>query len=975
MNKSVAEKRFTSHLLRSLSLLLSFLVLYLCFYIISYLNNSSYPGFEIVDHQLLVVAENAIPPLSNGDIINAVEGKKIFQPREWRSLLGDISESHKISLKVTSKGKQRNLHISGQDLLSCRLEFQPESTVIQVVTVSASVPIAEGDRVLSVGGTPVKTRNIDKIKKLLSSSEEGVLPIVYLSKGKVKLNLVKKKELQNMAFKFIPKYPVFVTSVLSRSDCTLYPGDQLLNLNGNPVWNSKQATDDLCKLESGQPIIINVQSGNDFRTISTFIQFTKWDQNYSANFFYVICLVFFFILSVFLLFQIKDPHLAVSQSLFSFSLAILLLSDWKIMYPLTPFSETYLIPGLIACPIIITLLLTTFPILLEKIKKLKSLAVLTGLWVVGAAASVLILKVDFQTIVGIVKLLSLMIVFFLLGVSYTTLARTKKTYQRASFTIIYIGMFLGLCIPFTAFAVSALAPQTLMDFVLVLMIFSSLHVPAIILYANVRQRVLYTDLIFKKSLAYTLVSGIILFFYFLIVVRLGKFIHGILEIDNVWIMLIFLILAAFLVGPLKNIVTRLINRLFFQNQISYQEFILESSRQLNYLMDLPSIIDLTLNQICDVAYLSGGYLLLRDPAETLYECKAARRSEVDDFQNITFPADWKIMGWVTDSREPIELSEHRNYKILQGLPEVEKERLQQLRVAVVAPFFSRNELLGLLLLKRKLSGELYTSEDISFLNILCNQAAIALDNAMFREKEKALIHSSHQQKRLALMGQMATNMAHEIRNPLVAIKGLGKLIESSLDEDDKRKNHMKVLNSEVSRLQTVVTELVRFARPTNMKKSEIDLNTVVENSMALYREEFNRGFIDFQFKKHDSPVMIEVDPDKVKQILINMIQNAIEAVPTGGQIVMETTIEGKEDFTDIYSTHAILRICDSGPGIAPELHDKIFEPFFTSKNSGTGLGLAIVKDIMDEHGGSVELINGPDGKHCFELRFPMEARG
>jgi signal transduction histidine kinase len=682
--------------------------------------------------------------------------------------------------------------------------------------------------------------------------------------------------------------------------------------------------------------------------------------------------VFGFILSSFILFQMKDVILAVLQSLYFASFSFLLLADWKLFFPGAPLEMSWLLPGLALLPLTLVMLVCQFPIPLHLLKKKRWLWSLLAVWWIFCALAYIVDRVTPELVLTALKIGGLWSAALLVGFSFSVLNKTRETYQRFPFRIIYIGLILGIWLPLAAFFIHALFPSSLLTAIPSLMIFASLNVPLILLYSNIRKQVLYTDTIFKKSLAYTLVSAIILFAYFLIVVRLGEYLHGLLNIENIWVMLVFLMLAAFLVEPLKNIVTRLINRLFYRSQVNSQEFVLDISRQLNYLMDLPSILELTLNRICDAAHLGGGYVLLKESAGELLECKAARESEIENIQEVRFPLDWHVIQWVEEVRGPIEMFDRRNFRKFRELPEEEIEFIGKLRISVIAPLYSRNELLGILLLKRKLSGELYTSEDLGVLSILCSQAAIALDNAMFREREKAIMHSSYQQKRLALMGQMAANIAHEIRNPLVAIKGLGKLVHDNLSEENKLKKHMHVLNSEVTRLQNVVSELVRFVRPSDLKKSEMDLNRLVEETLQLYMEEFRRNSISLDLNRHDGALMVEADPEKVKQVLINLLQNALEAVSDGGRISVETFLAKPEEFMDIYSTQAILRVGDSGAPISEELHAKIFEPFFTSKRSGTGLGLAIVKDIMEEHSGSVALVqNG--GQKYFEVRFPVEA--
>lgn len=949
------------------------LVLLAMFAVVSYLNETPYAGFELQDRPLPVIGDPAPEPFRPGDVPLLVNTRPIQEIGDWRAATGEISPGDPAQVVVSRQGTKIRLTAEGRVLQRVTIGFRPESTVVTVLSAPDVPQLSSGDRVLSIAGRPMDGFTGGDLPSFLGPLDSDRLPLVILSSGNIRILLIDKEAFAGLTLAVNPKYPVYISEIRADVGLTIAAGDQLLSIDGRPVWNSTSVNKYIRDKSFNDELILNIRAGDEFRTLITEIGFSQWDRRYAGNLLYLLCLVFGFILSSLILFQMGDLLLAALQSLFFSAFSGLLLAEWQVLYPGGPLEMPWLIPVLAVFPLLLILLLTHFPIPLHRIRKKRWWWLFLGAWWAFCGATYTLDTLPVTTLFSALKIGAVWLAVLLLAFSFSVLLGTREIYQRLPFRIIYSGLALGIVLPLGGFFISALYPAALLTTVPALMVFSGLNAPLTMLYSNIRKQVLYTDTIFKKSLAYTLVSGIILFAYFLIVIRLGKYLHGLLNLDNIWVMLVFLMLAAFLVEPMKNVVTRVINRLFYRSQVSSQEFVLDISRQLNYLMDLPSILDLTLNRICDAAHLGGGYVLVRESDAEILECKAAREPEIERLQEIKLPLDWEIIRWIRENREPIELFDRRNYKKFQELPAMETGLLDRLKVSVIAPLFSRNELLGALLLKRKLSGELYTSDDLGVLSILCSQAAIALDNAMFREREKAMLHSSYQQKRLALMGQMAANIAHEIRNPLVAIKGLGKLVQDNLAEENKLKKHMHVLNSEVTRLQNVVSELVRFVRPSDLKKSEFDLNRLVEDTVQLYAEEIRKNSVQLDVAPQDGPLLVEADPEKVKQVLINLLQNALEAVPRGGHIRVETGLARPGEYMDIYSTLAILRVWDSGPAIDPELHAKIFEPFFTSKGSGTGLGLAIVKDIMEEHGGSVSLIQNGEQQKYFEVRFPVEA--
>jgi two-component system sensor histidine kinase HydH len=218
---------------------------------------------------------------------------------------------------------------------------------------------------------------------------------------------------------------------------------------------------------------------------------------------------------------------------------------------------------------------------------------------------------------------------------------------------------------------------------------------------------------------------------------------------------------------------------------------------------------------------------------------------------------------------------------------------------------------------------------------------------------------------------MSAAIAHEIRNPLVAVKGLGQLVEQSFAEGDARAQHMKILNTEVNRLQNVVSELVRFARPTELNKEATDLNRCIQDALDLYGEEFRNRGITARFERPAGEVVVHADPEKIKQVIINLIQNSLEALPAGGVIRLETRLQRSGGFENLYNTRATITMQDNGSGIPPEIREKIFEPFFSAKKSGTGLGLAIARSIVEEHGGEIAASDGPEGGASFEIHLPL----
>ena len=204
-----------------------------------------------------------------------------------------------------------------------------------------------------------------------------------------------------------------------------------------------------------------------------------------------------------------------------------------------------------------------------------------------------------------------------------------------------------------------------------------------------------------------------------------------------------------------------------------------------------------------------------------------------------------------------------------------------------------------------------------------------------------------QAERLATAGKMSASFAHEIRNPLSSMRMLAQmLMQKSEMSVEKHQQSLRYILEEIERIDTIVKGLMDFARPTALNRTQQPLTPVLQAVLALM--EANLAHHQIQLVLDLSPVTPEVqfDSDKLKQAFMNVVLNAMEAMPQGGELRVST-------FTK--ADHICIKVMDTGIGIPEEDLERIFEPFFTRKTKGTGLGLANVKRILEEHGGDVEI--------------------
>ena len=227
------------------------------------------------------------------------------------------------------------------------------------------------------------------------------------------------------------------------------------------------------------------------------------------------------------------------------------------------------------------------------------------------------------------------------------------------------------------------------------------------------------------------------------------------------------------------------------------------------------------------------------------------------------------------------------------------------------------------------------------------------------QAEEQLRHAD----RLSALGKLSAGIAHEVRTPLASIKGTAEIISDKFKPEDKEYEFAKILIKEVDRLDTVVAEFLDFARakPPELKLSNI--NDIIRSVLKLTEHEIARSKVSLKTRFEKNLPSILVDPEQMKQVFLNLIINAIQAMPNGGII----EIESSQNKSDI-----VCKFSDTGIGISEEQQEKLFTPFFTSKERGTGLGLAIVHGILEGHKGKIRFTTKENQGTIFTISLPIE---
>ena len=220
------------------------------------------------------------------------------------------------------------------------------------------------------------------------------------------------------------------------------------------------------------------------------------------------------------------------------------------------------------------------------------------------------------------------------------------------------------------------------------------------------------------------------------------------------------------------------------------------------------------------------------------------------------------------------------------------------------------------------------------------------------------------QEKLASIGRLSAGVAHEINNPLTTILTTAMLIQEDLDPEDENYRELETITKETLRCRKIVSSLLDFARQSEPSKKENNINDIIRESMVLTRKQAAFKDVALVHELAEGMPTVMVDKGQIQQALINLIINAIEATDSGGKILVTSGCNPKDRSVEV-------QVIDNGEGISPENIDRIFDPFFTSKEEGTGLGLAITHGIIEQHGGTVDVASKIGSGTTFKIKLPL----
>jgi len=512
----------------------------------------------------------------------------------------------------------------------------------------------------------------------------------------------------------------------------------------------------------------------------------------------------------------------------------------------------------------------------------------------------------------------------------------------------------------------------------------------IVSYAIIRYRLLDISLVVTRTSIFIVIYSLILGVPFIIANYLRPYFIGLFG-DNWWLVPMGVLTILATVGPFIYIyIERKAENRLLRDQRRYQDTLRRASSGMIRIRNLRKLLNLIVHIITRTVRIQFAAIFLLDPDNAQYAMSARRDTDILPRQFI-FKADSPLVRHLYYTKEAVVYEElqlkvqdnPRNKELIKV-----EQQLKEINADVAVPSFVGNKLLGFLVLGKKLSGKLYSQDDLNVFSVLANQAALAVENAQFYEDIKETQEQLFQAEKMATVGTMADGLSHQINNRFQA---LSLISGDSLDVlkttdvsncSEEVKETFKQLKYAFERIQTNVSQggeivrgLLKYSRPGERGFENIDFNKVVYGALEMAQYKVRLHELDIKRQIPADLPEIKCNLTQLEEVFFNLIDNAYDATRERKEVLKEENYKGKIVISAA-PREDNLRITfeDNGIGIKDKDKNKLFTPFFTTKASsrkGTGLGLYVIQKIIGFHEGtiSIDSVYGKGTK--FEITLPL----
>ena len=380
----------------------------------------------------------------------------------------------------------------------------------------------------------------------------------------------------------------------------------------------------------------------------------------------------------------------------------------------------------------------------------------------------------------------------------------------------------------------------------------------------------------------------------------------------------------------------------------------ELNRSLMLISDRDLLVSNTISKVKQIAPIDRIVFFLQHPDTEQY-LRVGEQREDGLFRHIVFTSRSKLIHWLSVNDIAFEVADSGS--VLPYFSEEEQTLIRDAEIELIYPLKVMNRMKGMVFLGRRTDGKDFSKMDIDLLTLLFDQAAFAIENSILYEEQSARVKKMYRADRLAILGQLAAGAAHEIRNPLTAIRSTIQYIGRGIQDADKQEMITELME-EVDRINKIVQGLLSFSKPSELETSDVDIEHLLRQSLLLLNNSIVKQQVTVTFDVRTKNATVIADSAQLKQVFLNVILNAVEAMEGCETKNLKITVEGGRSL-DFHSRNLLISISDTGKGVADKDIENVYNPFYTTKKDGTGLGLPISYGIISRHGGEMEIESTP----------------
>lgn len=449
----------------------------------------------------------------------------------------------------------------------------------------------------------------------------------------------------------------------------------------------------------------------------------------------------------------------------------------------------------------------------------------------------------------------------------------------------------------------------------------------------------FLDLVIRESLVVATFAAVVLIVYLFGIRAIGAWSAQHYGVRSAVVESLLILTLALVARPLRKWLEKRFHRLFEREARLYREVVARIGTHKGQFQNLNELLEFIEERTAkDLGLRRVRLVALNEPYDSTKSIDSAGGDSANDFVNEIVP----------------------QLEAIEGRPLEGYGQLKELGYAIAYPLMREDRMVGVMLVDAP--ADALTQDIRGVLDVVCGQVALAIEDHRLIEANVRLELRLAQDARLAALGQMAATVAHEVKNPLSAIKSIAQVLREDRNLHEYERD-LGLIVGETDRLNNSVTQLLSFARHAPETGSPARVDELIHAVLDLFRAQADQSGVTLYF---DHEIQIEISgsmASALRDALSNLLLNAIQATAAGGSV----TINASQNQNEL-----LITVTDTGPGIAPELEERIWEPFFTTRQRGTGLGLAIVRKRIEEVGGKTSLALPRAGEGTrFELHVPI----